>query len=868
MIRWLNQINLDDLPQVGGKAANLGAMTQAGFPVPPGFCMTTRAWRVFAESCHADEALHEAQASDAALPAAHAERIAERLRERIEQAPMPPEIAAAVAQAYGELSRRLRAEYGQIDKDATVAVRSSSTTEDMPTASFAGQQDTFLNVKGIDHLLHSVRSCWASLWSARALQYRRRNAGERDAEMAVVVQAMIPCDVAGVAFSIDPLAGDEVTVIEAVPELGEALMNGSAEPVRLRVWPDGAVEVEPPQTEILTTEQARELATTVRQLADHFGRPQDVEWGYHGDRLYVFQARPITVQPEQFFNQRSEGANQLWTAAFLNERFPDPVSPLGWSVVQALLEPLAYRDPLHYLGVHDLDDRPITRLYRGHPYTDAGVFWRIYKLFPSALLPEDAVRYFPDGETGLRKTVPTPRWGFRLLKSLLRAAILDWRNWSPLHNWSLWQQFVPRHKAEMAQLTAQAEVALTALAEEPHNVERRLAVCALLEAGQSLSRELLGIHRWSLVHADLTYTLLRRLCRKSFGPEDGARVAAQQVAHLHTRSFLLDEALRRLVEQARENDPFQLASRTADSPRAQRFRAGMEQFLAEYGHRSFSLDLYHPTFHDDPSQVLGLIRELAQDTTPATEVTGGPRPTQGESRRLRLMTPLIRLTQRYILLREEQRFYWQRTLALQRRLVVGLGQALAQAGQLAHPDDVFFLTLDELRQAVVEDSSAWLEPARRRRQAHSDLCAEQRLAPALAYPEFLRGDEPVLPALADGRMTFRGRPVSPGIGRGPARVIHSPGDFDKLRPGDILVTTSPDPGWTPVFGIIAGLVMERGGQLSHGAVVAREYGLPAVAGLSGITGLLQDGEPLLVDGRTGIVQRETALLRRQAATLE
>jgi len=842
-------------------------MTQAGFPVPPGFCVTTRAWHSFVESNRLDDALNEVQLADSALSAAQAKRVAERLRQRIEQAAMPPEIAEAVRRAYDELSRCLPPADIPTGSDPPVAVRSSATTEDLPTASFAGQQDTYLNVSGLGDLLYSIRACWASLWSARALQYRRR-LGAGEAQMAIVVQAMIPCDVAGVAFSVDPLSGEEVTVIEAVPDLGEALMNGSAEPIRLRVWPDDTVQVEPPQTDILTTEQARELAAMVRRLADHFGRPQDVEWGYHGGTLYVFQARPITVRAEQFFNQRSAQADRLWTAAFLNERFPDPVSPLGWSIVQALLEPLAYRDPLHFLGVHDLDDRPITRLYRGHPYTDAGVFWRIYKLFPSALLPEDAVRYFPGGETGLRKTVPTPRWGLHVLKSLLCAAIRDWRNWSPLHNWRAWQQFVPRHEAAMAQLTSQAETALTSLAEQPKDVDRRLAVWDLFEAGQQLSRQLLSIHRWSLVHADLTYTSLRRLCRRLFGPEEGARVAAQQVAHLHTRSFLLDQALRRLAELVRGTDPLQLATEEADAPLARRFRTALEQFLAEYGHRSFSLDLYRPTFRDDPTQVLRLIRELARDVTAPGEVRARFDLPPGKGWWLRLMKPLIWLTQRYILLREEQRFYWQRTLACQRRLAVGLGGALTQAGQLAHPDDVFFLTLDELRQALAADSVAWLELARRRRQAHAELCAEQRLAPALAYPEFLRGDEPILAAQPDEKATLRGRPVSPGIGRGPARVIHSPGDFDKLRPGDILVTTSPDPGWTPVFGIIAGLVMERGGQLSHGAVVAREYGLPAVAGLVGITGFLRDGEPLLVDGRTGIVQRETGLLRAQAATLE
>jgi pyruvate,water dikinase len=202
-------------------------------------------------------------------------------------------------------------------------------------------------------------------------------------------------------------------------------------------------------------------------------------------------------------------------------------------------------------------------------------------------------------------------------------------------------------------------------------------------------------------------------------------------------------------------------------------------------------------------------------------------------------------------LREAQRFYWQELLALQRRVVLVMGNWWAERGQLAAAEHVFGLTWDELMTAKPNR-----ERAAARMKALHRLRTQARQAPAWHYPDFLRGTTPLMSpsSFAQGSQ-LKARPVSPGIARGPARLIAHPGDFERLRPGDILVTASPDPGWTPIFGTLAGLVTERGGQLSHGAVIAREYGLPAVSGIAGLLGILREGEMLLVDGTEGIVVR-------------
>ncbi|MBC7248725.1 MAG: hypothetical protein H5T62_00435 [Anaerolineae bacterium] len=344
-----------------------------------------------------------------------------------------------------------------------------------------------------------------------------------------------------------------------------------------------------------------------------------------------------------------------------------------------------------------------------------------------------------------------------------------------------------------------------------------------------------------------------------------------------------------------------------------------QDFLARYGHRSFSLDIYNPTFADDPTQVRRLLQSLPPTPPDLAARAAERQATEDKVRaalrrqflgrlRCRLFDWVLALAREYVILREEQRFHWQRALALQRRAFLLIGERLANEGLLAQADDVFFLTIGEIEKIVssqnvganpcgrpggqVQDlplpqiiekiqkivlekrsvgrdfgvsytlsviegaqSNAGIPSYRMaaaRRQEFERLQREWELAPHLSYPAFLRGTQPLTETVTD-ETRWRGRAVSPGVARGPARVVLSPQQFDKIRPGDVLVTRSTDPGWTPLFGRLAGLIMERGGQLSHGAVVAREYGLPAVAGIPGITALLRDGDLVEVDGLTGVV---------------
>ena len=843
-IRWLDEVGLDDLPSVGAKAARLGEARRHGLPVPDGFCVTVAAYR----------AAVGARGAVGGPPGA-----------------LPQDVAEAIAAAYQRLVR---------DRPVPVAVRSSALGEDLPEASFAGQAATWLNVQGFQALEQAVLACWASLWSPGAVAYRARvGADAPDAAMAVLVQVQVPCEASGVAFSQDPLGAGDAVLIEAAWGMGQGVVGGEGavdrwwldratlapvrEPQVARKevqWlpaagPEGGLRREPVPPHLrevpaLTPAQAEAVAALALRLEALFGAPQDVEFGFWNGDLVLLQSRPVTAGVDPFFESGPADPGRLWTAGFVNERFPQPVSPLGWTLVRSLLEDLAFRQPLAYLGVHDLDGQEITRLHRGHPYVDVRVFQHIYKVFPDALLPEDAARFFPRGEVALRRKVARPRglWDPALWASLGRVLLRDRYLWSPWHNYAQWMAFEERCTQCLDALARDLDQALGRPAQE-----RPRALWAVVEAGQDLSRELLAIHRWSLTLADVLYTLLRRACLRLAGPARGAELAAALVADVETVSFQMNRALEDLAACCQEEGGTEALRGGGRAAQA------LAQFLGQYGHRSYSLDLYVPPFGEEPSQVVALVAGLLEG--------GPPRPGDRErlpwERHLRglrawkaaFLRMLAGLARRYVWLREEQRFVWQRILALQRRALLEMGRAWAEGGLLPTAERVFFATLEEVRQAALGERPLDAPRLARRWRTFQRLCQDDaRLPPSVAYPPFLRGQEPL--EETDGpALGLAGVVVSPGLVQGPVRVVRSPADLARVRPGDILVAPALDPGWTPIFARVAGLILESGGQLSHGAVVAREYGLPALVGVAGATHLLPEGSVVVLDAHNGRVRR-------------
>ncbi len=541
----------------------------------------------------------------------------------------------------------------------------------------------------------------------------------------------------------------------------------------------------------------------------------------------------------------------LWTAGFFNERFPAPISPLAWSVLGPLIEEIALRDPLRYLGYPEAETIPLTRLVHGHPYANVRAFQVFYKVFPDFMLPEDAYRYFPAGNTALRKLAPFPSWRDipRFLFSMLRAFLSDPLNFSPWHNYRKWKEYTPEHDRRVAALRAR----LNALEQaEPSEI------FAALEDAAQAHRHLLRIHRWSLMHADLTFGILRRLMRAWVDREHGAEMAARWVAGVPNKTGEVDAALRDLAEQVGEAAQSGTTFEEFKARAADEMLDACRDFVVKHGHRSFSLDLAVPTFADDPDQILHLLRGIDREHHGRVAQSGDQRASlKGCPVWQRWLVQAVRdLAMKYLALREDQRYYWQKSLAVSRRLYLQLADRLVADGVVDRREDVFFVTHSELSDyfgaRLAKDELAAVVTARQREWKMYHLEFQQ--SPAAAYPWWLRGDTPIAAGQVE-RAAWQGRAVSPGTARGLARVVQSATDLYLVQRGEILVAPSTDPAWTPVFGRIAGLVLERGGALSHGAVVAREYRVPAVAGILNIASEIRDGEMVEVDGNAGVVAR-------------
>jgi phosphohistidine swiveling domain-containing protein len=861
------EIRAEDQSLVGSKALSLATIARAGFPVPAFFCITSTVYRRFISANGLEPAIQELST----LPAAEAQDAAARLQGAIR-----------LGQLSGNLRTAIRVAYRQLDGAragwSPVAVRSSATAEDLPEASFAGQQATLLNVRGEAQLLRGILECWASLWSRQAIAYRAQRHGTQSIPtIAVVVQRMVAASTAGVAFSKHPIIDKDEILIESALGLGDMVVSGKAEVDCYSVSRSTLLEAKPPviarktrkqvvaaegglqvvgvpaqerDARALSPQQVREIASTVLALEQHFGCPQDMEWAMAQGQFYVLQSRPITTEACSIFTDNLPADDHVWTSGFLNERFPLAVSPLGWSLIRELLDDLAFRDPLRYLGTPDAETLPITKLYRAHPYVNMLVFQMLYKLFPESLLPEDACRYFPAGRTELRRLAPYPRSLLDpcTLLSIIRHFLREPRIWSPWHNDQVWSQFVSRHDARSQALDTEEQIL-----RQCHPTTQR--IWTAIEEAQQLNRELLSLHRWSLTDADMTYSLLRRLVRAWAKEGDALELTSRLVTGLPNKSLETNQALQRLSEM---EDPATFAE-------------GLELFLVKYGHRSFHLDIYYPTFADEPAQVIVLVERLRESAGKNRTISGCEGEAAEAKRRVdqlcgsgplawikrKLLDHVLHLAQRYMPLREDQRFYWQKTLALMRRLFLILGQSMVEEQLLDSEQDVFFLTKSEIQIYVQRQPNAdpLRDLAKTRRRQFERLSQEFETAPSWAYPPFLRGNMPLEGPKPDESEQLKGRAVSPGLAKGRVVVLLSPTDFGKVQAGDVLVAPSADPAWTPIFSLLSAVVTEHGGQLSHAAVVAREYKLPAVTGIPSVTRVLHDGDTVIVDGLHGIVAK-------------
>jgi rifampicin phosphotransferase len=830
-----------DFAFAGGKAVNLAELLGAGFPVPDGFCVGTPAY---------------AQAADTAGIAAllDAPDLPVRARDALLATPVPDDVAAAVTAAYLALGEAV-----------PVAVRSSATAEDLPGASFAGQQDTYLNVVGVDAVLDAVRRCWASLWTDRAVAYRA-DAGIPHAgtQLAVVVQRMVDAQAAGVLFTADPISGRRTrSVLDAAPGLGDAVVSGAVDPDHWVV--DGRAITAGPAGGCLTDRQVRELVALGRRVEAHFGAPQDIEWALDGEgTLWLTQSRAITtlypVPPPRHPGLR------VHLNASLAQGLTRPITPMGLSafrVMGASLAELATGKPVDPMqgpaGFGIAGDRAfidITAALR-NPVGRKAVP-AIFSVMEarSAVVVRELLAAEPSlapTRSALPGAVAFARPVLRILLRYRVPALIALALARPAAARKVVAARGDQLRARLAEPVtgdghARLAQVVTMLRAVPPIMPRTVPAAAGGFLALGLARRVAGPD----LDAQAVHEVLRGL------PHNVTTDMDLELWALATR---LDQASTAALHAA---PPAELAERFHARALPPVLQRELAAFLAEHGHRTAAeIDLGMPRWSDDPTQVLGSLANYLRITDPtdhpdarfargAAAAEAAVAQVVGEVRRRSRVRAWVtglalRRTRQLAGMRETHKDYLVRVLAHARAQLAILGAELAGRGLLAAADDVFFLELREVAAALDGTDQRGLVADRR---AEYDRELRRRHIPRVLLSD---GTEPEAEHAApapEGALV--GVPASAGTVTGVVRVVLDPADAH-LEPGEILVAPSTDPGWTPLFLTAGGLVMEMGGSNSHGAVVAREYGIPAVVGVPDATARLHTGQTVTVDGAAGTV---------------
>jgi len=834
------------IESVGGKGASLARLSAAGLPVPDGFQIITAAYRRFVTGCGLQEQILAAVSAVTPDQPATLEEASRRIGSLFAQSAMPEDIAEAIRQAYADLG----------GGDLPVAVRSSATAEDLPEMSFAGQQETYLNVHGEAMVLEAVKRCWASLWTARAIGYRARNGiAPQQVSLAVVIQELVPADAAGVMFTANPLtAARDRVVINAAWGLGEAIVGGQVTPdtvivdkacgkvteqqisrkdiMTVRVQ-DGTQDVPVPTDRrtqaVLSPAQAAELAHLGVKIEELYRQPMDIEWALDHGRFSILQARPITTlrghNPAAGEWNDSLAGDYLWTRANYGEAVPDVMTPCTWSLVQILLD---NADPSvgPYRQYGNIGGRLFNNLSMAASV--AAVFWINPKRF--ARMIETGFGRLPEG-----LEIPIVR----------------------MSRWHILRMALPLAVRTLSQMRTHLKRLPAFLAEAP-------AQCEALKA------------RIRVVHNPTELAALWQTDIAPFFLECCHMV--QATANQGGAAILtIPGNLQKLVGEGDANALLtgpgtgsgQLASLGPLLGLTQLAKGEIDRaiFARQFGHRSpHEAEVSIPRPAEEPDWIDKQLAGLRQAKEDATALLARQETTRKAAwerlheRYPRKETSVRRQIDRWAAIareREAARSEMVRAIWVLRCFVQRAGALTGQG------ENIFFLSIDEIL-ALLGGYQASLAYIPARRAAYQRYCA---LPP---YPVLIRGRfDPFQWAVNPERRSdifnapgsslptrgaITGFPGAAGVVEGRVRVIATFEEGDQLQAGEILVTTVTNVGWTPLFPLASAVVTDVGAPLSHAAIVARELGIPAVVGCGDATMRLKTGDRVRVDGGKGLVE--------------
>ncbi|MCH3963592.1 MAG: phosphoenolpyruvate synthase [Clostridium sp.] len=861
-------IDKTDLLKVGGKGLNLGMLSKISeIRVPEGFCITTEVFQeTLANNLEFELLLEDLKK----LKATQRKRISEisgKIRSVIQKVQLP-----------GDIEYEIVKELSNYDKQTAFAVRSSATAEDLPNASFAGQQDTYLNIKDPQEILRYVIRCWSSLFTDRAVIYRIQNGFDHcRVSLSVVVQKMIFSEASGIVFTADPLTSDRSTLsVDAGFGLGEAMVSGLTNPdiykirggkiiskkirrqdLEICLAENGGIQKKQVDTDrqekqILSDDQILQLACIGKKIESHFGCPQDIEWCFYKNEFYIVQSRnittlfpiPVSMDARKPRVYMSIGHIQMMT---------DIIRPLGMSFFQMISEiSLTEAGGRFYADItHDLSS-PIgrKRLVMATGKQDLLIQGAIKQL----LEQKEFMHSLPKGKRNVKGGIFTP------------ASILETMKISRKNDPEIINELIGKFNSELnkiyhqlSKLSGKAALdfikndrgSLLAMAYNPKMLG---AIIAAILASDSINK---NVEAW--IGEKNTANLLSKSLKNNITTEMGLALC-----NLADRIREHPQVLQYLSKNPTNDDFFE---KMCLLPGGKIVEEEFRNFLLKYGMRCpGEIDITRPRFEEKPTQLLPMllndIRILKLGEHKTRFSNGKIEAKKKEEELLHRLVELpngkrkakkvkkdIRLMRNFIGYREYPKYCIVRRYQIYKRALQKEADRLVEKGVLRARDDIFYLYFDELYK-VVETGQVDYSAIDKRRQ---DYVHFERLNP----PRVITSDGFVpSPDFSTEKIpsdALMGIPVSSGVIEGRARVALSVEEVE-LEAGDILVTRFTDPSWTPLFTTIKGLITEVGGFTTHGAVVAREYGLPAVVGVENAVSLIKDGQRIRVNGTEGYVE--------------
>ncbi|BCL78009.1 putative phosphoenolpyruvate synthase [Ktedonobacteria bacterium brp13] len=859
-------IDKTKLMVVGGKGANLGELSKIeGIRVPDGFCISTEAFkRIIGETSSINELLDQLSL----LKVEDRDKIGElsgEIRSVIEGIAIPQDI-------HEEITRLL----SRLDEKNAYAVRSSATAEDLPTASFAGQQDTYLNIIGEEAILKHISKCWASLFTDRAVIYRMQNGFDhKKVHLSVVIQKMVYPEAAGIMFTADPITSNrKLLSIDASFGLGEALVSGLVSADCYKVQEEEIVDkmiatkklaiyglkeggtetqqIAPDQqkTQTLTEQQILQLARIGRQIEAYFGCPQDIEWCLVDDTFYIVQSRPITTLfpiPEAIDQE-----NHVYVSVGHGQMMTDPMKPLGLSffllTTNALMRKAGGR---LFVDVTPMLASPASResildvMGKGDPL--------IKDALMNIIERGDFIQSLPDD-----KQEKTPG------KSNQGPSLADFQTLN---------EYDP---AIVADLIKRSETSIEELKQNIQTKSGSDLIDFILEDIQQLKKNLSGPQGFGVIMTAMNASSwINENMKEWLGEKNVADTLSQSVPNNITSEMgleLLDVAdvIRPYPEvinylQHVKDDSF--LDELVQFDGGQESLDALSAYLNKYGMRcAGEIDITRPRWSEKPTTLVPLILSNIKNFEPGESIRkfeqGRQEALKKEQElldRLRQLPDgeqkaketkrMISLIRNFIGYREYPKYGMVHRYFVYKQALLKEAEQLVQANVIYEKEDIYYLTFEELREVVRTNKLDY--------QIISKRKDEYKLYEKLTPPRVITSDGEIIAGKYKRENlpteALVGLPVSSGVIEGRARVILNMEDAD-LEDGDILVTSFTDPSWTPLFVSIKGLVTEVGGLMTHGAVIAREYGLPAVVNVGNATKLINDGQKIRVNGTEGYVE--------------